>query len=240
MLLGWLSIMACSGPAEVDPCEVGGGAGAVSTCLTPTHSDEHYIEQSLKYFDTMDHHDPWYTEDPLYSELVARWEWPPWLKLTGYGRDDMIAADQLLQFFPSTIPERECRAFPEQPFGRCYVVFYYDDHDGKPCPIYEEFTFNDAGEITFIEAWSDLPGFLPMPDDDPWAEGDEVNRLSTKVPGLGNPQGLIDLHSSWTHEAVAADDDVADFVARAHDWYAAWVLEVDAAGDDLWERGCGW
>ena len=52
---------------------------------------------------------------------------------------------------PSTVPTRDCRAFSVQPFARCYVTFEYKD---GPCPIYEEFVFNDQGEMTFIEAWS--------------------------------------------------------------------------------------
>ena len=95
--------------------------------------------------------------------------------------------------------------------------------------------------MTFIEAWSDLPGFLPMDaDTDEWAEGEEVDRLSTRIPGLGNDTGTIDLDSTWMAEVAAEDEDVADFVVRANDWYDTWMAEVEAAGDDMWERGCGW
>ncbi|MDP6934769.1 MAG: hypothetical protein QGG40_17745, partial [Myxococcota bacterium] len=89
-------LLGCSG---ADPCVDEQGQGALSTCLEPTLSEDYYIEQSDAYFDTMD-----YNEDrdlvPPYSELVARWEWPPWLKLTAFGRDDMIAADTLLRLYP--------------------------------------------------------------------------------------------------------------------------------------------
>lgn len=212
--------------------------GATSRCLSPTMSDEYYIEQSLKYFDTLD-----ITADqeivPNYSEFVARWEWPPWLKLTGYGRDTMNSTASILRLFdPSTVPERDCRAFDIQPFGRCYITFEYDE---RPCPIYEEFTFNDAGEITFIEAWSDLPGMLPMENEnDPWAEGDNIGRLSTRVPGLGNSEGLVDLDSAWVKEAAKTDEDLADYIMRAKDQWNYWMEELEAAGDDLYERGCGW
>ena len=82
---------------------------------------------------------------------------------------------------------------------------------------------------------------LPMPESDTWAEGDDVTRLSTRVPGLGRPDGLIDLDGPAMAEAVAEDADVADFVTRANDWYATWLAEVDASGGDaLWEVGCGW
>jgi hypothetical protein len=221
------------------PQECGESEDDLSTCSTPTMDADYYVEQSMLYFNTMDS-----AEDrdvgPDYGEQVARWEWPPWLKLTAFGREDILEADLILRLYESTVPERDCRAFDEQPFGRCRVTFYYDEHDGLGCPIYEEFTFNDIGEMTFIEAWSDLPGMLPMGDDDPWAEGDDVSRLSTRVPGLGSATGALDLNGDAMVAASAEDADVADFAARAADWRAAWLLELDAAGDDLWERGCGW
>jgi len=212
---------------------------ALSTCLEPVFSDAHYIDQSHLYFNTMDA-DEDRDVGPDYAERVARWEWPPWLKLTAFGREDIIESDLVLRLYESVIPERDCRAFDVQPFGRCRVTFYYAEHEGRGCPIYEEFTFNDQGEITFIEAWSDLVGALPMPSDDLWAEGEQVRRLSTRIPGLGNAAGRIDLDSLQMAEAAATDPDVADFVTRASDWRAAWLEELGAAGDDLWERGCGW
>ncbi len=235
-----LLLLAACGP---DPCDAGDGEAAPSTCLQPTMDADHYTRWSGAYFDTMDSTVEQHPEDMPYSELVARWEWPPWLKLTAYTRDNIVATDNLLVLYPSIIPERDCRFFDVQPFGRCRVTFYYEDedHEGRGCPIYEEFTFNDAGEITWIEAWSDLPGMLPSPDDDPWAEGDEVNRLSTRIPGLGNAEGKIDLDSEWMEAAAEEDEDVADFVVRANDWYATWADELDASGGLLmWETGCGW
>lgn len=228
------------GCAPEDPCQLDDGEGAQSSCLAPTQSADYYIARGEAYFDTMDSAMDWIGE-PNYSELVARWEWPPWLKLTAYTRENILATDALLHLYPSTVPERDCRFFESQPFARCRVTFFYEDHDGQPCPVYEEFTFNDAGEMTFIEAWSDLPGMLPMDDGaDPWAEGEDVSRLSTRIPGLGNADGRIDLDSQWMLDAAAEDPDVEDFVTRANDWYATWSDELDAAGDDLWERGCGW
>lgn len=41
---------------------------------------------------------------PEYSPLVARWEWPPWLYLTGYKKDLMIASTKVaLQADPSEV-----------------------------------------------------------------------------------------------------------------------------------------
>ena len=235
-----LLVLGCQ-PEPVDPC-VEAGDDALSTCLRPTMEPEHYVRWSDGYFDTMDSEADRDVVPP-YSELVARWEWPPWLKLTAFGYDNILATDTILRLYPSTIPERDCRFFDEQPFGRCRVVFYYEDalHEGRGCPIYEEFTFNDAGEITWIEAWSDLPGYLPMDAAaDPWAEGDDVDRLSSRIPGLGNAEGLIDLDGEAMLAAAESDEDIADFVVRANDWYATWSAEVKAGGDAIWPVGCGW
>ncbi len=228
---------ACSqGDEEVDPCA---HDGALAHCLVPTQASSYYANISSMYFDTMD-----YTVDlaspPPYSELVARWEWPPWLKLTAFGKDNIETADAFLTLFPSVVLERDCRAFGSQPFGRCRVVFYYDDHAGRGCPIYEEFTFNDDGEVTFIEAWSDQTDLLPMSENDPWAEGAGVDRLSSRVPGLGNAEGLVDLDSEWMEAASLEDEVLADFVARARDWETTWLEELAASGDSMWEVGCGW
>lgn len=234
--LPWCLLLAgCPGPAE-DPC---GHDGALSTCLEPGFEADYYVSMSSMYFDTMDVSVDLGGAWPPYAERVARWEWPPWLRLTAFGRDDLIAADTLLKLFPSEVPVRDCRAFDVQPFGRCHVVFQYEAHGWRDCPIYEEFTFNDAGEITWIEAWSDLDGYRPAPADDPWAEG-EATRLSTRIPGLGNAEGRVALDSAWMDAAAAADPDVADFVARAEDWHAAWLEALEEAGEEMWDVGCGW
>ena len=223
---------------DTNPCA---DDGALSTCTPKTMSDEHYIAQSLSYFDTMDS-DADMSAGPDYAETIARWEWPPWLKLTGFGRENIEKADTLLRAYPSIIPERTCLAFDENPFGRCRVVFYYEAHEGRGCPIYEEFTFNESGEVTFIEAWSDQPDMLPMDATaDLRAQGSGVTRLSTRVPGLGTASGAIDLDSQAMADAEAADDDVADLAARARDWATTWFAELEASdGDTMWEVGCGW
>jgi hypothetical protein len=145
----------------------------------------------------------------------------------------------MLQLYPSIVTDRDCRAFDTQPFGRCYVTFYYDSHEGLGCPIYEEFTFNDQGEITFIEAWSDVDGLRPMTIDDPWAEDPGVYRLSTQIPGLGNAQGLIDLDGEAMDMAALENADIEDFVYRAENWYSTWFDEY-MSSDDMWATGCGW
>jgi hypothetical protein len=221
-----------------DGCLHAGTPGATALCLSPTFPPEHYVEQALKYFDTLDvDADP--ASIPAYSDLVARWEWPPWLLLTGYERDNMIETAQALRVLdPSTVPVRDCRFFPVQPFARCRVVFQYE---GGPCPVYEEFTFNDQGETTFIEAWSDLPDLRPMdPAADRWGEAEPIGRLSTRVPGLGNATGRIDLESTWMKDAEAEDPHVADFALRARDFWGTWVQAVRTAEVGFFARGCGW
>ena len=221
-----------------DPCLNEGTAGATATCLAPTQSPDYYVEQAEKYFDTLDiDADP--ESIPDYSEWVARWEWPPWLLLTGYGREDMIlTSDALKEFDPSTVPIRDCRAFEVQPFARCLITFEYEE---GPCPIYEEFTFNDAGEMTFIEAWSDRAGLRPQSGPgDPWGEHEGFPRLSTRVPGLGNPQGLLALETSWMEEAMTTDPDLADFITRTGDWWSYWYDTLSTAPDDFFAQGCGW
>jgi hypothetical protein len=213
-------------------------SGELSTVLTPRRPPEHYVQQANIYFDTLDTRaDPEIVPD--YSIRVARWEWPPWWKLTGYERDQMISSTRSALFFePSTVPERDCRAFDVQPFARCHVVFSYE---GGTCPIYEEFTFNDAGEMTFIEAWSDLPGLGPTEDPgDHWAEGPGVHRLSTRIPGLGNETGLIDPTGPWMTEAAARDPEVADFAMRTQDFWRWWREALTESGPDAFARGCGW
>lgn len=228
-----LGLAACSDPVPEapDPCA---DPSARSSCSQPAQDSSYYADQGDRYFDTLDASaDP--ASVPTYAELVARFEWPPWLKLTGYGREMIPAVDRLvlIAFPDTTVPERDCRGFTVQPFGRCKVVMQID---GKPCPIYEEFTFNMSGEVTFVEAWSDLPGLRPFAESDPWAEAAEVRRLSTRVPGLGTPTGQLDFDAM----AVSSDSDVADFAARAQDFWPMWTAEYDAAGDDLYARGCGW
>ena len=70
-------------------CMNPGTEAATAACLTPTQSPEYYVAEALAYFDTLDV-DADRGSGPNYHEQVARWEWPPWLLLTGYGAADMV------------------------------------------------------------------------------------------------------------------------------------------------------
>lgn len=192
------------------------------THIKPTFPDSYYVDQGVKYFLTMESSIPIKVK-PNYGEKVVRWEWPPWLLLTGYGRRNLILSDIVLKLYPTKYDTIECRAFDRQPFCRCHVIFNYS---GKKIPIYEEFVFNPQGEITFIEAWSDFPGWLPMDPADYWAESDTVKRLSTRVPGLGNATGRIDPHASWSRNAARNDPDLADLFHRIHRPLISWLKEA--------------
>ena len=229
----FVGLLSCGGDAPVAPAP-----DARSTALRPRRDAAYYVAQANLYFDTLDTRaDPALV--PNYSDLVARWEWPPWYLLTGYLRAGIIGQTRLaLSVEPSTVPVRDCRAFTVQPFARCHVTFTYA---GGACPIFEEFTFNDQGETTFIEAWSDLPGLRPTEDAaDRWAEAPTVHRLSTKVPGLGNATGRIDPTADWMSAAARADPEIADFVMRTQHFLTAWAQAYHDAGPQAFAHGCGW
>jgi hypothetical protein len=192
-----------------------------SRSLSPKKTPEYYIEQSQKYFDTLDTYADRESK-PLYSSHIIRWEWYPWLYLTGFRRVGM-KLDRLLVLYPTRIINRDCRAFTEQPFGRCRVTFHYE-RPNEFIDIYEEFTFNDQGEITFVEAWSDDKELLPMnPDKDFWAQGANVKRLSTKVPGLGSKDGKI--HRKSLRKSSKEDKDLKNLLKRLRLPVSYWMYE---------------
>ncbi len=213
---------------------------SLASSLTPKFPPEYYAEQGVKYFKTMQS-DVSVKVQPNYSDLVIRWEWPPWLLLTGFKKSGLIVTDIMLKLNPTQYDLMDCRGFETQPFCRCHVVFNYS---GTTCPIYEEFTFNNQGEITFIEAWSDFESLLPMNSgsDKIWDENEywgqkEVNRLSAKVPGLGNAKGQIDLYSDCMNQAASVDKDIAELQLRAKDANGYWIKELYRNGKNA-ARGC--
>ena len=220
-----------------------GTDAALSTCLTPKFDSAYYVEQGIKYFQTMQSDIP-NDVQPNYSPLVIRWEWPPWLLLTGYKKDFLISSDILLKLNPTQYYKLDCKYFEEQPFCRCHVIF---DYSGDSCPIYEEFTFNDQGEITFIEAWSDFESKLPAnmnagtdsvwSEDKYWAKQSNIHRLSTKVPGLGNASGKIDINSDAMKNAASVDQDVHELLKRLKDPIRTYLQQLVTHQDEL-SHGC--
>ncbi len=77
---------------------------------------------------------------------------------------------------------------------------------------------------------------------DRWAERPEAHRLSTKVPGLGNSTGRIDLRASWMNEAAEKDPEVKRFVSQAKAFYPSvvWNLYKSGGIDAAFARECGW
>jgi len=205
----------------IEQTQATGVDSAISTKLTPKYSPAYYIDQGVKYFLTMESSVPIKVK-PEYSDLIIRWEWHPWLLLTGYKRRNLINTDILLKLYPTKYDTIDCQYFEQQPFCRCHVIFNYS---GTRIPIYEEFTFNNQGEITFIEAWSDFPSLLPMDEQDYWAEAEGVNRLSTRVPGLGNNTGRIDTKANWMLYAAKTDTVLADLIHRIKHPLSTYVKE---------------
>lgn len=231
-----IAMLACSAcktakQSGVEQHTVADVDSALSTRLTPKFSADYYIDQGVKYFLTMESSVPIKVK-PEYSDLVIRWEWHPWLLLTGYKRRNLIDTDILLKLYPTKYDTIDCQYFEQQPFCRCHVIFNYS---GTRIPIYEEFTFNDQGQITFIEAWSDFPSLLPMDTTDYWAEGDNVNRLSTRVPGLGNNEGRIDRKADWMLRAAETDTVLADMLQRLRRPFNSWVKEYFKQKDAMKE-----
>lgn len=240
LIVVWLVLSAAVSALAQAPHGGCGGNGALATELTPKFPPEYYIEQGVKYFQTMQSNVPVRVQ-PKYAITVIRWEWEPWLLLTGYKRNMMIVTDAMLKLNPTDYYLLDCRYFDVQPFCRCHVVFNYG---GATCPIYEEFTFNDAGEITFIEAWSDFESLLPMGPgaDGVWDESDywalnDANRLATKLPGLGSHNGRIAIGTPCMDEAAAADPDIAEFVKRMRRPLFFWIKQLFTHFEEL-EGGC--
>ncbi|MCB9032851.1 MAG: hypothetical protein H6553_03355 [Chitinophagales bacterium] len=233
VLFSLLLISSCSKDITTHKSFTCDSEAAYANCLTPKFSPEYYIDQGVKYFLTMESTVPANVQ-PNYSDLVVRWEWPPWLLLTGYTRDGLIVSDIVLKLNPTAYDTIDCQFFDQQPFCRCHVIF---DYSGEKCPIYEEFTFNDQGEITFIEAWSDYPSLIPMQTTDYWAESPTVYRLSAVVPGLGNKTGKINPNVAWMLKAAEADTNLSDLIHRINDPIKTWFDQLIEHQEEL-SHGC--
>lgn len=232
LLLTLLALLSISGITWASSTDCNND-NALSDCIQANKSPDYYIEQSVLYFMTMESSvSP--SVQPNYAEHVIRWEWPPWLLLTGYGSWNLIWTDTLLKLWPTSYQKIDCRFFNKQPFGRCHVVFNYSGH---LCPIYEEFTFNSEGDITFIEAWTDHEDMNPTSPSDPWAEHPDVHRLSSKVPGLGSPvfkQGIAPGHKALEK---TEDEDLISLGKRIRSPYYYYFKALFSEDTDI-VNGC--
>ena len=116
----WLPILAIVVGCDASPSPPSRTCGpdALADCARPRQTPAYYVDQAMRYFDALDVAAP-AEHTPTYAELVVRWEWPPWLKLTGYTAAQMELTDKLVkQYAPAVVSHRDCRAFDRQPFAR--------------------------------------------------------------------------------------------------------------------------
>lgn len=208
------SFLGFSSDPDIDPCE-----HALSTNLTPKFIGKYYIRQCDVYFNSLEPKYQFFK--PNYSKKICRWEWPSSVFLTGYGCKTVHSIDTILRTYPCLCIEREHRFFKQQPFARSIVTFHYGNDAKtkmKPTRMYFEFTFNDQGQITFIESWLARQGEqLPLFRNDGWPTG-EFYRISTLIPGLGNRQGNIDINSAVMYISGTGDAKVAELRNGAFDF----------------------
>jgi hypothetical protein len=144
----------------------------LSTQVNKTHTNDYYIHQAYLYFDFLDTSKPFI---PLnYADKCVRYEWSPWGSplsgVTGLGKL-MHFFDKIYRFiYPCVIKNRTFQTYDINPFVRSTVTFHEMNAPYKTYDIYEEFSFNEKGEIIFIEAWT------------PRTNHEYNDRLSTKIP----------------------------------------------------------
>lgn len=176
------------------------GDTSLSTTLKPNRKEIFYRMLIDRYFDNMENK---IAEEVGYSKNVARYEHR--YGLTGLGNYRTKYVDTLIKANKSICTYREYCFNEIQPFIRAKVTFFYDDDiltKKNPYPLYLEFTFNTACEITFIEIWKNDDSLKK--DDKDWPNIED--RISTKVPGLGS--GIINSTSKAFLSLVENDKDV--------------------------------
>jgi hypothetical protein len=90
--------------------------------------------------------------------------------------------------------------------------------------------------MTFIEAWSDYTSFVPMNNNDYWAENDSVKRLSTKVSELGNSEDRIDIREPWFKAAAKNAPEVEDLFIRLKNPMNTYFQELFTNCEELEKR----
>ena len=68
---------------------------ALSTALKPNRPAEYYFHQAKLYFDSLDTRRN--EALPLYAEKLMRYEWSPWLLLTGFGNRQTHQIDEAIK-----------------------------------------------------------------------------------------------------------------------------------------------
>lgn len=194
----------CLGACQSQSCDT---SAALALCVKPSNTAEYYIGQANQYFDTLD---PMLNANAAvnYFVDVIRFEWSPWLLFTGYGAETLANLDAVnAAATPFSTPHeyRDCTYHDENPFVRCSVALWASGYKSNwtanaqanaglaGCGIYEEFTFNAAGQVTFVEAWS---ATLP-----------KQPRMSNRIPGLGSTSSKID--QTEMAQVAQQDPDVA-------------------------------
>lgn len=198
-----------------------GTTHALSTCVQPTKGEEYYVGQALNYFAQLDPTQE-KRDKALLSKGFLRFEWAPWTLFNGYADKLTHMVDavdgKIGSFFPTSPEHRICTFHETNPFVRCSLIMWshYDDPrtekapvsdalKGKAgCGIYQEFTFDQEGRISFTEVNS-----VTLP---------KQTRLSTRVPGLGRT-GEAAVHTDVLHDYSGNDphlDFLTDFFKRGN------------------------
>jgi hypothetical protein len=121
---------------------------AYSTDLVKNQPDSYYKKQNDIYFDSLESKS--YCQKtpfilPSYSVGLVRYEWPPWLLLTGLGSTATSSMDRVFaDVNPCVVVDRKHVICEQNPFGRSLVTVCYGKGSSlQAFKIYEEFTFND-------------------------------------------------------------------------------------------------
>ena len=154
--------------------------------LTKSKLQPNYFTQQVEqYFDSLQTGS---TLFPNYAPDVVRFEWQPWLLLTGNGSDNIKFVDSEIRKYTGycQVKNRKHRYVKKLNMVQSTVEFFYNNST-NPIKIYEELTFNKEGQISFIEAWINtdykVDGKLQLPSrgKDGFPEG-EIKRMSLATP----------------------------------------------------------
>ena len=180
---------------------------AFSTELVANQPADFYLARADAYFNLISGKDsqgknlPSNFLKPEYSKFMVRWEWEPWLLLTGKNdgwKEEWELIDSTLPLsLPSVISNRVYRFSTVNPYIRSIIDIKYEG-SARTLRIYEEFTFNDHGQMTFIEAWTfddpkvapefnvlEKESFIDPSTNRFWPDETKMYRMSTLLPGLG-------------------------------------------------------